>query len=425
MRSEAKPSVFYGWYVLAATTFVVCMSFGTSTSIGVFFKPIVEEFKWLRADLSLGISIGYVLFALSCPFIGRVVDGWGVRRVFLAGILILAAGNALMSLTTRLWQMYVFYGVLVALGASASTFVPTSAVVVRWFRRRRGLALSIANSGGALGMLLVVYLSAFLIQRLGWRRAFLVGSGVLVLTTLPLVLAVVRNDPADVGSRPDGETGEEPAAPGTGPSARTAKDLSRLPWRRAMATSPFWLISGGYFTCGFSVTLFSVHIVPYATDLGFSFQTAAAAVAFSGFFNVLGTLTAGVVSDRLGRKNPLAVTYFVRGLSFVIFLLWQNLLTLYLFAAVIGFSYFATVPLTAGLTGDIYGPRNMGVLYGTITGVHQIGSAVGAYVGGRVFDLTGTYQGAFLMAVALLLAASFLSYWVQEARYRELVPAGG
>ncbi|MEE8109682.1 MAG: MFS transporter, partial [bacterium] len=238
-----------------------------------------------------------------------------------------------------------------------------------------------------------------------------------------LILAVIRNDPADVGLRMDGVTEEERVPRGPGTTAAEANNLSHLPWKRAMTTGPFWLISGGYFTCGFTVTLFSVHIIPYATDLGFDFQTAAGAVAFSGFFNILGTITAGTVSDRLGRKNPLAVTYFVRGMYFVIFILWQNLFTLYLFAAVIGFSYFATVPLTAGLTGDIYGPRNMGVLYGTMTGIHQVGSAVGAYLGGKIFDLTGTYQGAFLIAFLLLMSASLLSFLLQEARYREAVPA--
>ncbi len=399
------------------------MSFGTSTSIGVYFKPIIEEFNWLRADLSLAISIGFLLFAVASPFIGRIIDRWGVRPVFLFGIVIMSVGTALMSLTTRLWHVYIFYGVLMALGGAATTFLSASAVVVRWFLRRRGLALSIANSGGALGMLLVVPLSAFLIQTVGWRQAFVISAGVLALATLPLILAVIRNDPADVGLRMDGVTEDERVPGGPGTTAAEANNLSHLPWKRAMTTGPFWLISGGYFTCGFTVTLFSVHIIPYATDLGFDFQTAAGAVAFSGFFNILGTITAGTVSDRLGRKNPLAVTYFVRGMSFVIFILWQNLFTLYLFAAVIGFSYFATVPLTAGLTGDIYGPRNMGVLYGTMTGIHQVGSAVGAYLGGKIFDLTGTYQGAFLIAFLLLMSASLLSFLLQEARYREAVPA--
>ena len=186
---------------------------------------------------------------------------------------------------------------------------------------------------------------------------------------------------------------------------------------------PFFLISAGYFTCGFSVTMFTIHTIPYATDLGFDFQTAAWAVSFSGFFNVIGTLLAGVISDKTGRKNILGITYFVRGMSFVIFLLWQNLFTLYLFAAVIGLSYFATVPLTAGLTGDIYGSKNMGIIYGSMTGIHQIGSAVGVYLGGLMFDWTGSYRGAYMMAVVLLMGASLVSFMVRESKYREPVAA--
>ncbi len=418
--SEPKKRVFYGWYVLAAITFVLCMSFGTSTSIGVYFKPIVEEFGWLRGDLSLGISIGYFLFALSSPIIGRIIDRIGVRPVFIVGIVMMTVGFALMSMVSRLWHVYIYFGVLVSLGGASTTFVTVSATVIHWFERRRGMALSIGNAGGALGLFLVVYLAAFLISRIGWRLAFVYSAVILAATTLPVILFVIRNDPKEMGLRPDGRTADGRAADAPGAPSR---NLAHLDWRQAMKTRPFFLISTGYFACGFSVTLFTIHTIPYATDLGFDFQTAAWAVSFSGFFNVIGTLLAGVISDRTGRKNILGITYFVRGMSFVIFLLWQNLFTLYLFAAVIGFSYFATVPLTAGLTGDIYGSKNMGIIYGTMTGVHQIGSAVGVYLGGLMFDWTGSYRGAYMMAVVLLMGASLVSFMVRESRYREPVPA--
>ena len=418
--SEPKKRVFYGWYVLAAITFVLCMSFGTSTSIGVYFKPIVEEFGWLRGDLSLGISIGYFLFAISSPIIGRIIDRIGVRPVFIVGIVMMTAGFALMSMVSRLWHVYIYFGVLVSLGGAATTFVTVSATVIHWFEKRRGMALSIGNAGGALGLFLVVYLAAFLISRIGWRLAFVYSAVILAATTLPVILFVIRNDPKDMGLRPDGRTADGRAA---GALVAPSRNLAHLDWRQAMKTRPFFLISTGYFACGFSVTLFTIHTIPYATDLGFDFQTAAWAVSFSGFFNVIGTLLAGVISDRMGRKNILGITYFVRGLSFVIFLLWQNLFTLYLFAAVIGLSYFATVPLTAGLTGDIYGSKNMGIIYGTMTGVHQIGSAVGVYLGGLMFDWTGSYRGAYMMAVVLLMGASLVSFMVRESRYREPVPA--
>ncbi len=418
--SEPKKRVFYGWYVLAAITFVLCMSFGTSTSIGVYFKPIVEEFGWLRGDLSLGISIGYFLFALSSPIIGRIIDRIGVRPVFIVGIVMMTVGFALMSMVSRLWHVYIYFGVLVSLGGASTTFVTVSATVIHWFEKRRGMALSIGNAGGALGLFLVVYLAAFLISRIGWRLAFVYSAVILAATTLPVILFVIRNDPKEMGLRPDGRTADGRAADAPGAPSR---NLAHLDWRQAMKTRPFFLISTGYFACGFSVTLFTIHTIPYATDLGFDFQTAAWAVSFSGFFNVIGTLLAGVISDRTGRKNILGITYFVRGMSFVIFLLWQNLFTLYLFAAVIGFSYFATVPLTAGLTGDIYGSKNMGIIYGTMTGVHQIGSAVGVYLGGLMFDWTGSYRGAYMMAVVLLMGASLVSFMVRESRYREPVPA--
>ncbi len=424
--SRSGNSVFYGWHVLAASTFVLCMSFGTTTSIGVYFKPIIEEFDWLRGELSLGISLGYLLFAIACPIVGRIVDKFGSRIVFTAGIILMAIGFGLMFFVSKLWHFYFYYGVLVALGGASSTFVTVSATVVRWFEKRRGMALSIGNSGGALGLLLIVYLAAFLIEKVGWRQACVYSALILAVTTLPVIITVIRSDPRDLGLLPDGRTAEGSSSAEPGALAgRLSNSLAHLNWRQAMKTSPFFLISGGYFVCGFTVTMFSIHMVPYATDLGFDSLTAAGAVSFSGFFNVLGTLTAGMISDRVGRKNILGITYFVRGLSFLIFLMWQNMFTLFAFAAVIGFSYFATIPLTAGLAGDIYGPRNMGVIYGAMTGIHQVGSAVGVYLGGLIFDWSGSYHWAFVIAFVLLMGASIVSFLVQESKYRDLVPVEG
>lgn len=425
MTSKGRPNrrIFFGWFVLATLTFSLCMTFGTTASIGFFFKPLLNEFGWNRAELSGSISLAYFLIALLSPFIGHCLDRYGSRPVITSGITLIALGYMLLGLTQSLWMVYLFYGIVVAVGAVSTSFVPSATCVMQWFHKKRGTAVGICNAGAPLGQLLVVPLSSFLILAVGWRWAFPIMGLILLATAFPLVLLIVRNKPEDMGLLPDGEVVREGA--GDSASARTAvrpNNLEHLTGREALRTTPFWLLACSFFTCGFTVMLFAVHFPSYVTDAGFDVNVAAVAVAAAGFCNVFGTLFSGWISDRIGRKNPLAVTYFIRGMSFLFFALWQNYLTLYIFAIATGFSWFATVPPTATLTREIYGPRNVGFLYGSISGIHQIGSAVGAFAGGYVFDLTGSYTPVFVVAAVLLITASILSFSIRESHYRQPVP---
>lgn len=422
-RASRRGKVFYGWFVLATLTFSLCMTFGTTASIGFFFKPLLNEFGWNRAALSGSISLAYFLIAVLSPVVGRSLDRFGARPVLILGVASIALGYLLLGLTRSLWMVYLFYGVVVAVGAAATSFVPVATCIMHWFRKRRGTALGISNAGAPLGQLLVVPLGSYLILALGWRAAFPAMGLLVLVTTLPLVFWVVRNRPEDLGLQPDGEPLEGTAggAAGARPQVRLS-NLEHLNGREALRTTPFWLLACAFFTCGFTVMLFAVHFPSYVTDKGFDVTTATQAVAAAGFCNVFGTMFSGAISDRIGRKNPLAATYFIRGVSFLFFAIWQNYLTLYIFAILTGFSWFATVPPTATLTREIYGPRNVGFLYGSITGLHQVGSAVGVFTGGFVYDLTGSYTPAFVIAAVLLLAASALSFIIQESRYQQLVP---
>ena len=421
--SDRKP-IFYGWFVVAALTFSVCMSYGTTASIGFFFKPMLREFGWSRAELSGSISLAYFLYAILSPVVGRSLDRFGARGIILIGILFIAAGYMLLGLTGTLWHVYLFYGVLVGVGSVCTAFVPVATCVMQWFHKLRGTALGICNAGAPLGQLLVVPLASYFILTLGWRAAFPTVAVVALATALPLVFFVVRSKPQEMGLLPDGEASDEPDDSPKEEEVRVRlNNFEHLSWREALRTRPFWMLACSFFTCGFTVMLFAVHFPSYVTDKGFDVTTAIAAVSVAGFFNIFGTLFSGWISDRIGRKNPLAAVYFIRGMSFLFFALWQNYLTLYIFAIMTGLSWFATVPPTASLTREIYGPKNIGLLYGSITGLHQVGSAVGVLVGGLIFDWTGSYTPAFVIAAVLLFTASALSFSIRESFYRQPLPA--
>ena len=222
-----------------------------------------------------------------------------------------------------------------------------------------------------------------------------------------------------MGLLPDGDIVLAEGEPG---ATRQPQRLAQAPlepehWRGALTSSPLWLLMSGFFVCGFTLATISTHFVAFATDRGIAPASAATALGLIGAFNILGTLLVGSISDRLGRKNPLALIYLVRSVAFIVLLAAEAPWALYLFAALVGLAWFSTVPPTVSLTAEIYGVRHMGTLVGLIFASHQVGGALSIYLAGRLFDLSGSYTAIYLVDVALLLAAGLVSYAIQERRY--------
>jgi MFS family permease len=221
-----------------------------------------------------------------------------------------------------------------------------------------------------------------------------------------------------MGLRPDGETvATSPDQGRATPPVPQQAPLEPSRWQGALSSTPMWLLIGGFFVCGYTVALVSTHFVAFATDRGMAPTTAATALGLLGGCNIIGSLLAGTVSDRIGRKNPLALIYLLRAAAFVFLLTAHTPWMLYLFAVVAGLSWFSTVPLTVALTAEIYGVRHMGTLVGIAFTSHQVGGAVSIYLAGRLFDLSGSYTGVYLVGIALLLGAALASYAIQEQRY--------
>ena len=404
--------IFYGWYVLAGAFIALFMAFGVRFSIGVFFKPILEEFQVSRAGLSLAISLNMLMYGLAQPLWGYLLDRYGPRMVIGLSAVAMALGMALFGMVRSLWQLYLIYGIILSLGFGGVAFVTAAALIARWFVKRRGLALGIAFSGSSLGQFALIPLATYLFLATGWRATQVILGGIIFISIVPLALWVLKGDPCQVGTGPDGEPGISPAHS----SEREAGKKNDTAPKEAFLTLPFWQLASSYFICGFTTVLVVTHLVAYATDIGHSTITAATALALSGGVNFLGILIAGGISDKVGRARPLALTYFVRGLSFLLLMRAENIAALYIFAVVFGMSFFATVPLTSALVGDIFGPRFMGTIYGIVSLSHQIGSAFGSFLGGLIFDLTGSYNYAFLMSLVVAVVASLISYFIREPR---------
>jgi MFS family permease len=414
--------VYYGWIVVAVSFLAYMLVSGSRMSFGPSFKPMLADFETNRGMLSLAMSLNQVFYGLAGPVVGWLSDRWGAKSVIFASALLAALGMVGSSLAPNLWMLYLAYGVFLAIGFSGATTIPVSALITRWFRRRSGLALGIATAGTPAGHLLMVPMGMYFILLLGWRSTYALLGGLIALLVLPTTWWLLKGDPSEVGGLPDGEAGwskELGQAAATSLRGEGAEERPDQGLGQALRSKPYWLLSTGWFTCGFTGFMIAAHLVPFATDAGFGEMQAATALALMGGISVFGTLGVGGISDRLGRKNPLAAMYFLRFLSFPLImttLVASHHFLVYLFAVIMGFTLLATVPLTSALVREIYGQQSMGIILGTILLVHQVGAAIGVYLGGAIFDATRSYYWAFMIGALLALVAAVGSFLIREDR---------
>jgi MFS family permease len=399
--------IFYGWWVALAFGLMVFLSTGIRFAVGPFLKPIVTELGLDRGSFSLVVSLSLFLYGAFMPLVGRMVERFGARVTVTLGTLLMAGALTATAGVTRLWHLYVAYGVLLALGLATTGHVVGAAVITRWFTRRRGTALSLLGTFSMAAISLFVPVVMWLILAVGWRMTYLVLAGVTIVVCVPLGLWVVRESPESMGLAPDGGAD---APPSVGRNV-----IERTPVADAVQTVPFWQLAGGLFTCGFSMSLLSAHGVPMLTDHGFHPMIASGALGVLGGSSMLFSLLLGVAADRYGRRPVLAWLYSGRVLAFgALFLVRDNVPLLLLVAAFGGATMAGTLAMSSALTGDIFGRFSVGSVFGVMFLVHQAGAALGSWLGGALFELGGGYGAAFAIAAALLLGASVVSITIDE-----------
>ena len=392
-----RPSPFYGWVIVGGAFTVLFVAYGAQYSFGVFFAALLEEFSWSRASLSGAFSLyafAYCVFGFPA---GRLTDRWGPRVVIAVGGLFLGAAFAGMALVTELWQPYVLYGLVAALGMG-TTYVPCNTTLVRWFVARRGLAVGLASSGGSLGNFVLPPVAQLLVGALGWRTAYvLLGAATVVV--LGLVARVMRRDPESLGLHPDGAPRPAEADPDT---------EEAWPLRRAIRTAPFWMLAATFTATWIPVFIPLVHVVPLSRDLGYPPLVAASVVSVLGVGAVLGRLVLGAVSDRIGRKGAIAIGIGLQALAFLAFIVVRDLVPLYATAFAFGASYGAISTLFPAIVGDFFGRREAGTLVGFLFALAGSMAAVGPVAAGAIYDARGRYGLAFALAAGLNAVALVL-----------------
>ena len=410
---------FYGWYIVGALFFATFIGVGSRQGFGVFIPAWEEDFDVSVTLISTAAGVGWVVNGLVQPFFGRLTDAVGGRRVLIFGVLGMGLATLAVAASPNVYVLIGLYGFAVSAAAGGVFPTPASSIIVRWFQRKRGTAMSFVAFGGSVGGFVMIPFAGYLLDLTDWRAVWLVMGGIILLLGLPLVLAIVRSDPADMGLEPDGglDDNDETESDDTGPISVSVAPLATTRWRESYRSAPMWQLSLSYSVCGITTAIIAVHFISWASTRDISTGTAALAFGLLMAINGAGLLVVGSISDRLQRKNLLGTVYLIRGVAFLALIFLPGASALWVFAVVGGVSWLASVPLTNSLTADVYGLRNVGILNGLIMMVHQLAGGLAVIIAGTVFDIWGTYDPVFAVAAVFLLLAGLISFAIRERKY--------
>ena len=403
---------FYGWVVTACAFLVLFLTYGVQYSFGVFLPFMLDDLGWQRASIAGAFSLYSMTYSACSWLSGRLTDTKGPTVVISFGGVFLGCGIMATSQMSATWHMYLFYGFIAALGMSTA-FIPCNTTVIKWFHRKRGLALGLASCGSSCGILLCPPLLATLIPQYGWRPVYL-GCGVVILIVLNLVARFMVRSPELLGLAPDGDPPPTPnALPGgatvaaqsvvTAPAHLTGWSLQES-WR----FPSFWLLAIVFVVMLLSVPVPFVHIVAFARDLGFSPTQGALAVSIMGLCAFIGSLSLGALSDRIGRKQGLILSLTMHVVAYLLFVSAQSLTVLYCGAAAFGFFYGSMATLFTALIGDLFGRRHAGAIGGFLFAGAGVLGAWGPMIAGYLRDTTGSYHLAFMYAVVTSIVSLLL-----------------
>jgi predicted MFS family arabinose efflux permease len=378
--------------VIVAGCLIALIGFGARTSFGLFTEPLSVLRGWDRETFALAIAIQNLLWGLGQPFAGALADRLGAARVLAAGGAVYALGIVLMAVSTTPGTLALTGGVLIGLGLSGGSFTIVIAAFARLVPEdRRSWAMGLATAMGSLGQFVFAPLGQSFIGAFGPVTALVLIGGCVAFVPV-LARALSGGDDAV-------------AAPGS----------SSLAVREALTHPSFLLLASGFFVCGFHIAFVSTHLPPYLTELGLSTALAAWALGLIGLFNVVGAYTAGILGGVHSRRLLLSGIYASRAAAFALFVvLPPTPATVLCFAAAIGLLWLSTVPLTSGLIALMFGTRHLGLLFGIVFLSHQVGAFAGAWLGGLVYDATGTYDVMWWASIALGLAAAIVHLPISE-----------
>jgi MFS family permease len=399
MENNKQTGIHYAWTVLAVTFACLFVASALRSIPGIIMLSLEHEFNWSRETISGAVSINLFLFGLAGPFLGRLMDLYGAKTITLFMISLVILGAVGSTFMQQPWQLYLLWGVVIGAGSGGTSMVMGSALINRWFYKRRGLALGVLGAAFSSGQLIFTPIMMSLNMHEGWRVATLTIASLLGFVVLPLVIWLMVDNPGKKNLRAYGANGT--TTPVLQPDPQ--------PMRKAMANPQFWILAFSFGICGLTTSgLFQTHLIPHGIEHGFSQMTMAVSLGLMGATDIVGTILSGWLCDRFGTRWPLAIYYTLRGVSLMLLPYVESTEQLMAFSMVYGLNWLSTVPATSALTADLFGKQNVGVVFGWICFAHQIGAALASYGASYLHGLAGNYTWSFISAGLFALVATGL-----------------
>ncbi len=396
--ATAAPPQLSAWQVLACGAAIVTLSMGVRHGFGLWLQPITQAQGWDRQAFSLALAIQNLSWGIFGIFAGMAADRFGAMRVLIGGALLYALGLSGMALSTSPLGFAMTTGVVIGAAQAGTTYAVIYGVIGRQIpAEKRSWAMGVAAAAGSFGQFLMVPVEGWLIDHMGWQQALLVLGGA-VLLIMPLARGL-----------------REPAFGAGGTLAKREQTIVQA-LREAFKYRSFQLLMAGYFVCDFQVVFIGVHMPSYLKDHGLSPQVASYALALIGLFNVIGTYAAGSLGQHFPKRHILAFIYIARAVVISIFLMVPlTPMSVYVFSATMGVLWLSTVPPTNATVAQIFGVAHLSMLGGFVFFSHQIGSFMGVWLGGYLYDRTGSYDIVWYIAIALGVFAALINLPVRES----------
>ena len=385
-KSKSSPA-FYGYHIMIASFLILMLTTGFFISFGIFLRPLQAEFGWSRMAISSAYSMGCLVSGTCAVIFGRICDKYGPRWILTIAGIVFGTGFLLMSTINSLWQLYFLFGLLVSMWPDTSVGLLLS-TTARWFVKKRGLVVGIVGTGSGLGIMLIPLFVSYLISSHGWRYAYSL-IGIIAIVCIVLPAQVMRRDPSRKGLRPYGELSES-----TGRLEEIGFTL-----KEAIRQKQLWIVAVIMFLTFYCIDTLLIHITSYAMDSGISSINAASLISIIGGASIAGRIIFGNVGDRIGCRKAMAITIVITIGSFLWLYQSEGLLQLRLFVIVYGFAQGGSFALMSPLLAELFGTRALSSLFGIALFFGAAGAGLGPMVAGRIYDVTNSYQSAFLILI--------------------------
>ena len=404
---------YYPWVVIAIAFLTVGVAFGARNAFAVFLVAVIEEFHWSRGLASGALMLGSVMWTLAAPVIGILLDRLGPRIVLSGGAITMAAGFIISGMTHTIFEFYLGMGIFMGVGFAALTMTSQATFLSNWFVRKRGMAIGTAASGIGLGILLVVPWTQWLIATYGWRAAFFILAGVLAIVVAPLNYFFQRQRPEEMNLKPD--FGDSPARSS---GQVKAAGLGGPSLKEALRTWRFWAFALGVLAGAIPLHMVLIHQVAAVSDAGFSKELAAFGLGLIGLFTAPSMISMGLLADRIGRQW----SYLFGSASLMVGIALLMMITeadrswlFYAFPPFVAFGFSSRQSLYPTIAADLFHGKSFGAIIGAIALFIGAGAGIGPWLGGVIYDWTGSYYSAFCLAQALaLLSVGFI--WMAASR---------